>query len=174
MGNSTVRTHGIVGKAWTVGNDIYNIIAIDQTEMTVDAVERSWTFYEQRDFDQFIRSLKAVITSPSAAPAQKPAAKAQASAAPRNLTPVPKAEKATALVVAEAPAQETEQPNGLILTTPNVNSSDPLAYMKGVLMETMDKLRKDKGYVAQAKGITTAAASFTNLVALEMKIRKGA
>lgn len=180
---NTTKTHGIVGKSWSFKGQIINIEAVDQVELTVDAIERSFTFHEQRDFDAFMRELRPVSQAPTVAPSSvsqrattikvEPVTKPAA----RNLRPVvpaPAVEETLPAISQPPPAERrpaTLDTNGL--SVPDIDSADPLAYMKGVLMESMERLRKDKTYIGQAKEITNAANSFVGMAVLEMKIRKG-
>jgi hypothetical protein len=183
MGNNAIRTHGVVGKPWSYKGSIFNIEAVDQVELTVDAMERSFTFHEQRDFDAFFRDLKPVAQVPSSAPASvtqraKPVTSQTSPTAPtRNLHPLAKAEPIQDIVpIIPQPAPAERLPVQLDtdgMSVPDIQSNDPLAYMKGVLMESMNRLRNDKGYIGQAKEITNAANSFVNVVLMEKKIRKG-
>ncbi len=64
----------------------------------------------------------------------------------------------------------TTDSSGLII--PDSGSDDVMAKLKGVLLESIDKLTKDKDYVPQAKAISNSVQTLTNLVKMELQIKR--
>lgn len=63
--------------------------------------------------------------------------------------------------------------NDLELSKPDSqNDNNVMAQLKGVLMENITKVQKDPKYVPQAKTVVNSVAALTNLVKLELQIKR--
>ena len=57
------------------------------------------------------------------------------------------------------------------LSKPNSGSSDVMAYLKGLLIEDIDRVREDKDYVEQAKTVSNNVKRLIDVAKLEISIQ---
>lgn len=58
------------------------------------------------------------------------------------------------------------------LSRPNSSSSNVMAYLKGLLIEDIDRVREDKEYVEQAKTVSNNVKRLIDVAKLELEIQK--
>jgi len=72
------------------------------------------------------------------------------------------------LEIVEASKASTDE-NGL--SRPNSGSSNVMAYLKGILVEDIERVREDKEYVEQAKTVSNNVKRLVDIAKLEIQIK---
>lgn len=58
------------------------------------------------------------------------------------------------------------------LSKPDMDSNDTLAQLKGIIVDNITKVQKNKGYIPQAQTISKQIQTLINLTNLEMNVHK--